>query len=78
MTRRAISTGPWLAGHSGAILALGAGSSAPTTPPAAAPRPELLVSLSTDGTAILWNWRTVGGWQMLLATSSNAFLSLVS
>jgi hypothetical protein len=42
----------------GDIVALAAGSSAAPTPTAPPPRPELLVSLSLDGTAILWNWRT--------------------
>jgi WD40 repeat protein len=40
-------------GHSADILALSAGTSS-----ASDARPEILVSLALDGTAILWNWRT--------------------
>ena len=46
-------------GHDGSdVLALSAGTSVPSASTPGRPRPELLVSLSRDGTAIVWNWRT--------------------
>ena len=52
-------------GHGADILALAAGTSSASPSPSGEKmqqqqraRPEILVSLSLDGTAILWNWRT--------------------